>query len=128
MLTVVTAIRSVGRVIQLRTYHGAVSDELSLFGDDEPAQPEAVQSVPAPIADWQVDMLRKALDARDLTAMAERQEVIEEAVGRSVESLRALTHEEGLRVLSQLGQAPTTQTSSKSAWDDRDEDTWIDRL
>lgn len=104
-------------------------DEPSLFGDDEPAQPEPVQPAPAPIADWQVDMLRKSLDARGVTTMAERQEVIEEAVGRSVESLRSLTHEEGLRVLSQLGQAPAApQNSSKSAWDDRDEDTWIDRL
>ena len=106
-----------------------MSDELSLFGDDEPAQSEAVQPAPpAPIADWQVDMLRKSLDARGLTTMVERQKVIEEVVGRSVESLRALTHEEGLRVLSQLGQAPAPQSPSKSAWDDRDEDTWIDRI
>lgn len=110
------------------SYHGAVLDEPSLFGDDEPTQQEAAQPAPSPVADWQVDMLRKALDARGLTTMTERQQVIEEAVGRSVESLRMLTHEEGLRVLSQLGQAPTSQTSSKSAWDDRDEDTWIDRL
>lgn len=73
-------------------------------------------------------MLRKALDARGLTTMAERQQVIEEAVGRSIESLRALTHNEALRVLSQLGQTPAPPTSSNSAWDDRDEDTWIDRI
>lgn len=33
-----------------------------------------------------------------------------------------------LKVLSRLGQRHTKGPSGKSAWDDRDEDTWIDRL
>ena len=83
---------------------------------------------PSPITDWQVDLLRRALDARGLTSMAERQRAIECAVGRAVESLRALTHEEALNALSSLGQQPTAGRAQKSAWDDREEDTWIDRL
>ncbi|KQP66909.1 hypothetical protein ASF47_04170 [Nocardioides sp. Leaf285] len=82
----------------------------------------------APIADWQIDLLRKALDARGLTTMSERQSAIEAAAGRRVESLRTLTHDEGLHVLSRLAQAPASGRVGKSAWDDRDEDTWIDRL
>lgn len=106
----------------------SVPDNLSLFGDDEPVQPEPVETAPTPIADWQVDLLRKALDARGLTAMAERQQAIEQAAGRPVESLRALTHAEALGVLSKLGPAPAQEKVAASAWDERDEDTWIDRL
>jgi DNA polymerase-3 subunit epsilon len=104
-----------------------VNDELSLFGDD-PARTVPAAPVATPIADWQVDLLRKALDARGLTGMDERQTAIEAAAGRAVESLRALTHDEGLQVLSRLGQAHTSGRADTSAWDDRDEDTWIDRL
>lgn len=60
--------------------------------------------------------------------MADRQQAIEEVALRPVESLRALTHEEALRVLNRLGQAPAAKTKSGSAWDQRDEHTWIDRL
>lgn len=106
-----------------------MSDDLSLFGDDAPVAPASVAPpASAPISDWQIDLLRKALDARGLTSMSDRQAAIELAAGRTVESLRALTHEEGLRVLSRLGESPAIARSEKSAWDDRDEDTWIDRL
>jgi DNA polymerase-3 subunit epsilon len=105
-----------------------VSDDLSLFGD-EPSPPSAeTPAAPTPIADWQVDLLRKALDARGLTSMDDRQRAIESAAGRSVESLRALTHDEGLQVLSRLGQQSSAGPSTTSKWDDREEDTWIDRL
>ena len=105
-----------------------MSDELSLFGD-EPATPEPVaQPMAPPISDWQVDLLRKALDARGLTSMADRQAAIETAAGREVSSLRALTQEEALGILNQFGQEPPKRSSSGSAWDDREADTWIDRL
>ena len=105
-----------------------MSDDLSLFGDDEPAVPRAQVSAPAPIADWQVDLLRKALDARGLMTMEERQQAIESAAGRKVESLRSLTHDEGMQVLSRLGQQAPAREARRQQWDDREEDTWIDRL
>jgi DNA polymerase-3 subunit epsilon len=104
-----------------------VNEDLSLFGDDA-ARPAPVEPVDSPIADWQVDLLRKALNSRGLTTMDERQAAIGAAAGRHVESLRALSHDEGLQVLSRLGQATTSARADTSAWDDRDEDTWIDRL
>lgn len=110
------------------SYDDAVSDDLSLFGDDEAPATQGIEAAPAPIADWQIDLLRKALDARELTTMTERQKAIETAAGRPVESLRALTHEEALQVLARLGPAPAPRSGSGSAWDQRDEDTWIDRL
>jgi hypothetical protein len=107
---------------------GAVSDDLSLFGDDAPSVPVKPAPTLTTIADWQIDLLRKALDARGLVTMADRQHAVESAAGRAVESLRALTHDEAMRVLTQLGQAPASDRRTTSAWDDRDEDTWIDRL
>lgn len=105
-----------------------VSD-LSLFGDDEPQAPVELTPTPTPIADWQVDLLRRALDSRGLTSISDRREAIEAAAGRSVDSLRALTSEEAMRVLTRLGASPAAQQPrSTSSWDDRDEDTWIDRL
>lgn len=107
---------------------GAVSDDLSLFGDDEPTQPSPPSQTVNPIAGWQVDLLRKALDARGLEGMDDRQRAIEAAAGRAVESLRALTHDEALQVLTRLGPAPASERPTTSQWDDREEDTWIDRL
>lgn len=83
---------------------------------------------PEPIRDWQVELLRRALDSRGLTQMADRQKAIETAAGRPVESLRSLSQEEALKVLTRFGsQTPTTPVVT-SGWDDREEDTWIDRL
>lgn len=105
----------------------AMDGDLSLFGDDEPAKPRPAAPAPSPIADWQGDLLRKALDGRGLHGMEERQRLVEEYAGRPVASLRVLTHEEAIKVLSQLGRSAPPRTSG-SAWEERDEDTWIDRL
>lgn len=99
-----------------------------LFGDDpDEVTPPAVAG-PGPVADWQVELLRNALDARGLDAMADRRSLLQETVGRPVESLRALTSDEALSVLSHLGSSSRATGSAASTWDDRDEDTWIDRL
>src|SRR4051794_26023970 len=105
-----------------------MSGHLSLFGDDQSNEPVQPVRSEAPIADWLVDLLRKALTARGLTTVAERRKAIEGVAERPVESLRSLTRAEALRVLERLGGAPDPQTRSTSAWDERGEDTWIDRL
>ena len=105
-----------------------MSGDLSLFGDDEAAKPVPQARTETPIADWQVGLLRRTLTAHGLTTMAERQRAIEAAAERPIDSLRPLTHPEALRVLSRLGPPPTAQQEAASAWDNRDEDTWIDRL
>lgn len=105
-----------------------MSDDISLFGDDAPPTPVEPLRAPTPIADWQVDLLRKALDARGLATMAGRQQAIESAAGRPVASLRALSHEEAIQVLSRVGLKPAPAQSTASQWDDREGETWIDRL
>lgn len=99
-----------------------------LFGDDVPSTPPpAATATPAPVAGWQVDLLRKALDARHLTDQHERQDLIEQHAGRSLTSLRDLTSEEAVKVISALGR-DAAPSQSGSSWDDREDDTWIDRL
>lgn len=105
-----------------------MSGDVALFGDEEPQVAAAVPSAPTPVADWQVDLLRKALDARGLSTMAERQQAVATVVGRSVESLRGLTHDEAMIALTRWGRARAPDVHAKSSWDDRGEDTWIDRL
>lgn len=104
-----------------------MEDDMPLFALEDAAD-EAQSSGPEPIASWQVDLLRKVLDARGVTEMAERRAVIERHAGREIESLKALTYDEGVRVLAALGEEPGRNVSGGSAWDQRDEDTWIDRL
>ena len=103
-------------------------DDLSLFGDDDNESPTQAVAAPSPVADWQVDLLRKALDAQGLTGMTERRLAVEKVVGRQVESLRQLSSEEALSALSKLGGSSSASRASTSAWDNREEDTWIDRL
>jgi len=42
----------------------------SLFGDVP--TPAPIEVAPGPVLDWQVDLLRKAFDSRDLGSMDER--------------------------------------------------------
>ena len=105
-----------------------MAGNLSLFGDDQPDEPVRPVPAEASIADWLVDAIREALTARGLVTMAERQQAIETVAGRPVESLRSLTRAEAMRALSELTPEPAPQSGSTSAWDGRDEDTWIDRL
>lgn len=109
-----------------------MSGDLDLFGNpvDDHAEDamQAAEATPELAARWQVDLLRKALDSRDLTTMDARREAIAGVVGRPVESLQALTQVEALEALRKLGDTAPTSRSGGSAWDDREEDTWIDRL
>ncbi len=43
-------------------------------------------------------------------------------------SLCDLTHREGMAVLAQLGEQRSDGVTRATAWDERDGDTWIDRL
>jgi hypothetical protein len=96
----------------------------SLFGDDEPV--EVPKPEPLLIAQWQVALLRKTLDARGLESMAERQALVERLVARPVPSLRALTSAEAIQLLAAI--SPPSGSTAGPAWDNREEETWIDRL
>ncbi|WP_406032200.1 hypothetical protein OG801_27310 [Nocardioides sp. NBC_00163] len=100
-------------------------DMLFRFGDEPEEQPAAVQ----PAAAWQIEQLRTALDNLGVTEMSERQMVVEEIIGHSITALKDLTYDKVRPLLEGLhARKAASPSSSSSAWDERDEDTWIDRL
>lgn len=105
-----------------------MSEEASLFGDDEePSQSATPPVVSASLPDWRIDQLRKALDGTGISDMAARQALVQRIVGRPVQSLRELTSPEAVKLATGLRPDPTGQVRP-TAWEERDEDTWIDRL
>lgn len=110
-----------------------MSSDESLFGDDEttptPSSPPAqINPTQQGIAEWQVAQIRQALSRLGLEDMAQRQQTIESFVGRSVEHIRDLRFSEAQALLEHLSKREPSAITGGSAWDDREEDTWIDRL
>ena len=104
-----------------------MDDEATLFGEPEDRS-ERIEQTAAKAADWQLDLIRKSLDARGIASMEDRQSLIVQHVGRDVASLRELTSEEALMVLNALGEGVPGSRDSRSQWDDRGDATWIDRM
>lgn len=100
----------------------------ALFGDSRPALNAPSQSADEALPDWQVTQLRERLDALGVVAMEDRQALVEELAGRPVETLRHLTFAEARKVVEELTRRQATDGATGTAWDNREEDTWIDRL
>lgn len=82
------------------------------------------------MSDAQLSSIREALDALRLITIEERKAVIERLAQREVESLRHLRPLEAQIILDRLrsqARRPSVATVG-SAWQNRDGDTWIDRL
>lgn len=107
-----------------------MDEQDGLFADPRPVRkPVGPEPDPEALSTWQVAALRKALDAMGLVTMSERQAVIERHAGRPVASLRGLTFAEGLMISKALSAAETKSSGKQgSQWDNRGEDTWIDRM
>ncbi|MFI5623463.1 hypothetical protein ACIA03_08365 [Nocardioides sp. NPDC051685] len=101
----------------------------ALFALNDSAPEPVAPPAPQAIADWQVKQLRAALDALGTSEMTDRQRIVEEIVGRPVAALKELRYDDVRPLLEGLhARKSATSTTAGSAWDDRDEDTWIDRL
>ncbi|MEU0312297.1 hypothetical protein [Nocardioides sp. NPDC006273] len=110
-------------------YYRGMNQEDALFGLGQEEPEPSPEAVPSPAQPWQIDQLRNALDATGVTEMGERQALIEELVGRPVAALRELHFADVRPVLEVLhARRATDATPTGSAWDQRDEDTWIDRI
>ncbi|MEV8181519.1 hypothetical protein [Specibacter sp. NPDC078692] len=103
----------------------------SLFDFDSPGDPksEPVQQRDIPVKDHQVQQIRLALDAAGIVGQDERQSGIQAFVSRPVPSLRELHAQEAHTIIQRLKQLQnSTPTKTGSAWDQREEETWIDKL
>lgn len=96
--------------------------------NDESSVPALKQEVGA--YDEQVAQIRVEFDRLGIFSQDARREAVEAACLRPVLSLRDMTAIEARRLLTRLKERKLESgaNGSGSAWDSRDEDTWIDKL
>lgn len=89
----------------------------------------AVLQGPTPAREEQIDAIRKGLDLAGITSQDGRRAFVASAILSEVDSLRALTALQARQVIDKLKTSAKRQSpSGGSLWDNREEDTWIDRL
>jgi hypothetical protein len=108
-----------------------VTDEpFSLFDLPSASEPTPLQS-PA-IKDKQVQEIRRRFESTGLVSQDDRKRTIESLLSREVAGLSDLSSFEGSRLIAYLAGIDPNRTkpstSRSSTWDDREEDTWIDKL
>lgn len=90
-------------------------------------KPELIERMK--IRDYQVVEIRQALNDVGVVTQDERKDLIQACASRPLDGLRDLYADEVQGVLVRIrasGSVPEQRTGS--AWDNRDEDTWIDKL
>ncbi len=105
-----------------------MTSDVPLFGEDDSGEMPVASSDPRPdlVPGWQVEQLRAAFDRRGIDSMEERRALVTRVAGREVESLRDLTSREARVIAEAL--VDRVADPGTSSWDDREDDTWIDRL
>ncbi|NVM96162.1 hypothetical protein [Arthrobacter wenxiniae] len=106
-----------------------MSDALFDFDSPDELQPAPAPQRDIPIKDHQVQQIREGLDAAGIIGLEERQNTIQRYISRQVPSLSDLHAHEAHAIIQRLKQLQSaTPTKTGSAWDQREEDTWIDKL
>jgi hypothetical protein len=94
-------------------------------------QPDQAPEAPTdpPIRDAQVQQLREAFAAAGIDSMDDRRAIIESCTIRQVASIRELLAKDVRPILRRIEERSVApRQTSGSVWDNRDEDTWIDKL
>lgn len=82
-----------------------------------------------PIRESQVQQLREAFAAAGIESMDDRRAIIESCTLRPVATIRELLAKDVRPILRRIEERKGgPRTISGSSWDNREEDTWIDRL
>lgn len=102
-------------------------DQYGLF--DVAPEHSAAQPVDPKITDEQVQKIRDAFAEASIDGMDERKAIIESVTIRPVATIRELLAKDVRPILRRIEQRRNyTGPSTGSAWDNREEDTWIDRM
>lgn len=81
------------------------------------------------ISSNQVHLLRQAFEAAGINSMEDRRELIESCTIRSVATIRELLARDVRPILRRIQDRSATQRAQEgSTWDNREEETWIDKL
>lgn len=103
-------------------------EEPGLFDLPEAAPTSPVIEDPL-ISLEQIASIRNAFDSAGIASMTERQEIIQSCVIRKISNIRELYSRDVRQVLARIeGWGRKSEATTGSAWDNREEDTWIDRL
>jgi hypothetical protein len=102
-----------------------MNDEPGLFDIPTESTPEAIQDLP--IRPEQIKQIREAFDKAGVAEQEQRKALINSVIIREVASLRELHAVEVRRILLAIEQRASPKLTG-SAWDTREEDTWIDKL
>ncbi|WP_350000932.1 hypothetical protein [Pseudarthrobacter sp. WHRI 8279] len=107
-----------------------MSEQLFEFGHETSADLHVPERKDFPIRDHQVAQIRDAFARAGVMDQAERKSIIESCVFREVASVRDVRADEVRRILHRIDQRlrAAGRPAGGSAWDDREEDTWIDKL
>ncbi|MEO5315555.1 hypothetical protein PV772_15805 [Pseudarthrobacter sp. CC12] len=77
----------------------------------------------------QMQEIRDAFEEAGVVSQSDRKALIESVIMGEVESLRELKSVDARRILQRIkGLHSRKPTSTGSAWDNREDDTWIDKL
>ncbi|WP_307091533.1 hypothetical protein [Arthrobacter sp. B2I5] len=98
-----------------------------LFLEADQATSQVLEDLP--IRERQVQQLREAFTAAGIDSMDDRRAIIESCTIRQVDSIGDLLARDVRPILRRIEERslPAKQISG-SAWDNREEDTWIDKL
>lgn len=101
-----------------------MSETLFDFGDSS-----SMSASPLPVRDEQIAAIRGGFNDVGILTQQDRKTFVESVILEPAVSLRGLTAVQARQVIDRLKdrQAPK-KSSTGSSWDDREEDTWIDRL
>lgn len=97
------------------------------------AMPEVANTPPViedtPISSAQIETIRSAFDAAGMVTMAERQELIQSCLIRKISNIKELYSRDVRHVLKRIeGWGRKAEATAGTAWDNREEVTWIDKL
>lgn len=105
------------------------SDQLGLFEVQLDTDPVPQQLEEMLISEEQIAMLRRAFDEAKISDMSKRQELIQSCMIRPIATIRQLYAREFNVVMRRIASAGHSDAPvTGSAWDNREEDTWIDKL
>lgn len=105
-----------------------MNDALFPLSGETPKQDD--QTTEIAIRQSQVEQIRSEFQRIGLLDQDDRKRYIEEVARRPVDALRDLSALEARRIIDALRtRAPEgSKTDSKSLWDSREQNTWIDRM
>lgn len=103
-------------------------NQFSLF-DLELEEPQPSQIVEKPISAEQIVQLKQAFEAHGFSDSAKQGEIVRSCVVRQFDSFEQLLSRDVRPILRLIEERATSRGPvSGSAWDNREEDTWIDKL